>query len=143
MNQVGLEEKVKNYMNNLDTYLTKEMPDGTELSGGEWQRIAIARGFLKDSDLILLDEPTAALDPITEMKIFEIFHALSKNITSITISHRIGPTRFSDRIIVMENGEIVEEGHFNELMSKKGIYYEMYKSQAKWYQEEKQTMGVG
>jgi ATP-binding cassette subfamily B protein len=136
LQKVGLYEKVKNYQFNLDTYLTREIPDGRELSGGEWQKLAIARGFLKDSDLIILDEPTAALDPLSEMKIFELFNKLSENKTTITISHRLGPTKYSDRIIVMDNGNIVEEGNYDELMNKRGVYYEMYLSQAKWYEEQ-------
>ncbi|AXR15609.1 ABC transporter ATP-binding protein [Bacillus cereus] len=136
LQKVGLYEKVKNYQFNLDTYLTREIPAGRELSGGEWQKLAIARGFLKDSDLIILDEPTAALDPLSEMKIFELFNKLSENKTTITISHRLGPTKYSDRIIVMDNGNIVEEGNYDELMNKRGVYYEMYLSQAKWYEEQ-------
>ncbi|MDM5247121.1 MULTISPECIES: ATP-binding cassette domain-containing protein [unclassified Lysinibacillus] len=119
----------------LETHLTKEIKDGAELSGGEWQKVAIARAFLKDAELIVLDEPTSALDPITEMKVFELFHELSRNKTTITISHRIGPTRLSDRILVMEHGQIVEEGSFQELMEKKGLYYEMYQIQARYYEE--------
>ncbi|PFQ75319.1 ABC transporter permease, partial [Bacillus thuringiensis] len=87
-------------------------------------------------DLIILDEPTAALDPLSEMKIFELFNKLSENKTTITISHRLGPTKYSDRIIVMDNGNIVEEGNYDELMNKRGVYYEMYLSQAKWYEEQ-------
>ncbi|KAA6467551.1 ABC transporter ATP-binding protein [Bacillus cereus] len=136
LQKVGLYEKVKNYQFNLDTYLTREIPAGRELSGGEWQKLAIARGFLKDSDLIILDEPTASLDPLSEMKIFELFNKLSENKTTITISHRLGPTKYSDRIIVMDNGNIVEEGNYDELMNKRGVYYEMYLSQAKWYEEQ-------
>lgn len=143
LQKVELYEKVKNYQYNLDTYLTKELSEGSELSGGEWQRIAIARGFLKDSDLIILDEPTASLDPITEMKIFEIFNNLSETKTTITISHRIGPTKLSDRIIVMNKGKIVEEGTFNELMNKRGLYYEMYISQSKWYENEDNIIEEG
>lgn len=136
LRKVELYEKVNSYRNNLDTYLTIEMPEGSELSGGEWQRLAIARGFLKEADLIILDEPTAALDPITEVKIFKMFRNLSKQKTTITISHRIGPTRYADRILVMDKGKIVEEGTFQELMDKKGSYYEMYKSQSKWYENQ-------
>ncbi|WDF50306.1 ABC transporter ATP-binding protein [Paenibacillus sp. KACC 21273] len=135
LKKVDLYHKIINFDKKLDTYLTKEMPNGSELSGGEWQKLAIARGFLKNTDLIILDEPTAALDPISELNIFEVFYKLAKNKTIITISHRLGPTRLADRIIVMDNGEIYEEGSFDELMSKKGMYYEMYLSQANWYKD--------
>lgn len=133
LKKVDLYNKISNFDNKLDTYLTKEMPNGSELSGGEWQKLAIARGFLKNTDLIILDEPTAALDPISELNIFEVFYKLAQNKTIITISHRLGPTRLADRIIVMNNGEIHEEGSFDELMSKKGMYYEMYLAQSNWY----------
>ncbi|MNK70814.1 Heterocyst differentiation ATP-binding protein HepA [compost metagenome] len=135
LKEVGMYEVVNNYKNQLDTYLSKEMPEGKELSGGEWQKIAIARALIKDADLIILDEPTSALDPISEMKIFNLFYRLSKGKTTITTSHRIGPTRLSDRIIVMEQGRIVEEGSYKDLMNLKGRYYEMYMSQASWYNE--------
>ena len=135
LEKVNFTEKVQNLSRNLETHLTKEVENGLELSGGEWQKIAIARAFLKDAELIVLDEPTSALDPITEMKVFELFHELSRNKTTITISHRIGPTRLSDRILVMEHGQIVEEGSFEELMENKGLYYEMYQVQAKYYEE--------
>ncbi|MED3467490.1 MULTISPECIES: ABC transporter ATP-binding protein [Bacillus cereus group] len=134
LSKVGLYEKIRNYKQGLNTYLTREMDAGKELSGGEWQRIAIARGFLKDADLIILDEPTAALDPVTELNVFKLFNELSQNKTTITISHRLGPTKFADRIIVMAQGKIVEEGNYNELIKKKGLYYEMYMSQLKWYE---------
>ncbi|WP_240315616.1 ABC transporter ATP-binding protein [Sporosarcina sp. PTS2304] len=136
LESVGLSNKVKNYKNKLETYLTREIPDGSDLSGGEWQRIAIARGFLKDSDVIVLDEPTAAVDPITELEIFELFNSLSKDKTTITISHRLGPTKYSDRIIVLDKGKIVEEGSFQTLIKKRGLFYEMYQSQSNWYKDE-------
>ncbi|MGY3312020.1 ATP-binding cassette subfamily B protein [Peribacillus simplex] len=142
LKDVGLHEKVNKFEQGLETYLTREIPEGSDLSGGEWQRIAIARGFLKDSDLIILDEPTAAVDPITELRIFEIFNILSKGKTTITISHRLGPTKFSDRIIVMENGKIKEEGNYKQLMEEKGLYYRMYLSQSNWYNKEKDVLEV-
>lgn len=142
IDEVGMLDKFKEANTGIDHYLTKEMPNGSELSGGEWQRLAIARAFLKESEFVILDEPTAALDPITELKIFETFHLLSKTKTTITISHRIGPTRLSDRIIVMDKGEVVEEGSFQELINKQGLYYEMYTSQSKWYQDEELEVEV-
>ncbi|MCR8845074.1 ABC transporter ATP-binding protein/permease [Paenibacillus sp. SC116] len=142
LQKVGLYEKVFNFEHKLDTYLTKEIPNGSELSGGEWQRVALARGFLRDADLMILDEPTAALDPINELKLFELFHSLSRDKTTITISHRIGPTKYSDKIIVMDQGKIVEAGNYDYLMSLKGLYYEMYMSQMKFYQDSRVEEGV-
>lgn len=141
LNEVGLEDKIKNCVDGLETYLTKELPNGTELSGGEWQKVAIARAFMKESDLVILDEPTSALDPISELKIFETFYKLSKNKTTLTISHRIGPTRLSDLIIVMDKGKIAEKGTFEELINKKGLFYKMYESQSVWYKDELINVG--
>ncbi|WP_341299572.1 ABC transporter ATP-binding protein [Lysinibacillus sp. FSL H8-0500] len=135
LKHVNLYDKVNSLDHLLETYLTREMPDGEDLSGGEWQKIAIARGFMKDADLIILDEPTAAMDPVSELEIFRIFNELSKDKTSITISHRLGPTKYADRIVVMDKGKIVEEGNYEELMLRKGLYYEMYISQLSWYQD--------
>lgn len=136
LNNVGLNNKVKDLVYGLDTYLAKDLPDGTEFSGGEWQKVAISRAFIKDAEMILLDEPTAALDPKSELKIFELFHDLSKDKTTLTISHRIGPTRRSNAIIVMDKGKIVEKGTFEELLINKGLFYEMYNSQSQWYIDE-------
>ncbi|SHH47568.1 ABC transporter ATP-binding protein [Virgibacillus chiguensis] len=143
LKKVSLDEKVLTFKEGLNTYLTKEMPNGSELSGGEWQRVALARAVYKNTNFIVLDEPTAALDPIAELEIFNMFHNISKDKTSVTVSHRIGPTKLSDRIIVIEKGEIVEEGTFNYLMSTKGLYYKMYKAQSKWYDSEsKQALTI-
>ncbi|QWG77732.1 MULTISPECIES: ABC transporter ATP-binding protein [Bacillus] len=136
LKKVGLDSKLSNYVDGLDTYLTKELPNGTELSGGEWQKIALARAFMKESDLIILDEPTAALDPISELKVFETFYRLSKNKTTLTISHRIGPTKRSDLIIVMDKGKVVEQGTFEELINNQGLFYKMYESQSVWYKDD-------
>lgn len=119
---------------NLDQLLRKDF-GGLELSGGEWQKLAIARGVFKDSNLIIFDEPTASIDPILENKIFAVFKELTKDRTSVLVSHRIGPTRLADKIIVLDGGRIVEEGTFDELMQRKGKYYELYTLQSKWYQE--------
>lgn len=91
---------------------------------------------MKESDLVILDEPTAALDPISELKVFETFYRLSKNKTTLTISHRIGPTKRSDLIIVMDKGKIVEQGTFEELINNQGLFYKMYESQSVWYKDD-------
>ncbi|HOA63776.1 MAG TPA: ATP-binding cassette domain-containing protein, partial [Bacilli bacterium] len=102
---------------------------------GQWQKVAIARGIFRQSNLIIFDEPTAAIDPLLENKIFALFKELTKDRTSILVSHRIGPTKMADEIIVLEKGRIVEKGTFKELMDLKGKYYELYTLQAQWYQE--------
>lgn len=118
---------------NADTILSREF-GGQDLSGGEWQRIAIARGLYRTHDLIVLDEPTAAIDPIEEANVFNSFKEISVGKTCIFVTHRLGSTQIADRIIVMETGEIVEEGTHKELMDLKGRYYHLLKSQAQWYE---------
>lgn len=117
----------------LDTILSREF-GGQDLSGGEWQRLAIARGLYRPHDLIILDEPTAAIDPIEEANVFNSFKRISACKTCVFVTHRLGSTQIADKIIVMEKGEIVEEGTHKELMELKGRYYHLLKSQAQWYE---------
>lgn len=109
--------------------------EGRELSIGQWQKLAIARGIFKESSIIVLDEPTAALDPVMETNILKLFLQISNKKTAIIVSHRIGICREVDKIIVMKNGKLVEIGTHNELLQKKGEYYQLYKMQQKWYVE--------
>ncbi|MGQ4669066.1 ATP-binding cassette domain-containing protein, partial [Metabacillus halosaccharovorans] len=131
----GLEEFINKLPNNYGTYLTRYLYDGIDLSGGQWQKIALSRAFIRDSEFVILDEPTAALDPISELEIFEKFVTLSNNKTVIFISHKMVSTRLADRIIVMHQGNIHEEGTFEELISNKGLFYEMYNIQNGIYKD--------
>ncbi|AVI94940.1 Abc-type multidrug transport system, atpase and p ermease component [Oenococcus oeni] len=108
---------------------------GIEFSGGELQKIAIARAWYKDAPIVVLDEPTSALDPISEAEIYEHFDSLVKGKTAIYISHRMSSTRFSSRILVLENGRVIENGDHHTLMKKKGLYYRLYSEQAKYYEK--------
>lgn len=117
----------------LDTQLGREF-GGVDLSGGEWQKVAIARGLNKDADIIVLDEPTSALDPLVEYDILERFLDITKGKTSVIISHRIGLCRFADRIIVMKNGKIIQTGTHSELLAAGGEYGRMWHEQARWYE---------
>lgn len=118
----------------LNTLLGSEF-DGRDLSIGQWQKLAIARGMFKESSIIVLDEPTAALDPIMETTILKMFLQIAKEKTAIIVSHRIGICREVDKIIVMKKGKVVEIGDHDELLAKKGEYYQLYKMQQKWYVE--------
>jgi ATP-binding cassette subfamily B protein len=120
------------FTNGLDTMLSREF-DGTELSGGEWQRVAIARGFYRRHELIILDEPTSAIDPIEESNIFRLFKESARGKTAVLVTHRLGSAKIADRIIVMENGRITESGAHADLMEKQGKYFSMFTEQAKWY----------
>lgn len=106
---------------------------GRDLSGGQWQKVATSRSFLKDSKIIILDEPSAALDPIAESELYERYMRLSQGKTVIYISHRLGIARLADRVIVMEQGEIIEEGSHELLLEQKGRYYEMWITQSSLY----------
>ena len=107
---------------------------GRDLSGGEWQRIATARSFMRETPwLVVLDEPTAALDPLAEQAVFERFIERSAGRTSVLISHRLSSVRTCDRILVLDNGTIVEDGNHETLLAKDGLYAQFFKAQAQWY----------
>lgn len=108
---------------------------GRELSVGQWQKLAIARGMMKDSSVIFLDEPTAALDPLMETKVLKMFLKIAREKTAIIVSHRIGICKEVDKIIVMKEGKIAEIGNHEKLLAEKGEYYRLYTMQQKWYEE--------
>lgn len=117
-----------------DTALTRYFDDdGTELSIGQWQKLSIARAFYSDSDFLILDEPTASLDPIAEQEIFTQFGQLRKDKTTIFVSHRLSSATIASKIVVLEDGMIAEEGNHRELMAKRGRYYELFSTQAMRY----------
>lgn len=130
-------DKLNALTNGLDTILTKEFDNsGTQLSGGERQKIAIARGFYKNSDLIILDEPSSALDPDAEYELNKAITEYAKEKTVIFISHRLSTTRNADKIYMFKDGEIIESGSHEELMSKNGQYAYMFNLQAEKYTKE-------
>lgn len=117
-----------------DQALGKRFNQGVELSGGEWQKIALARAYMKDAQVLVLDEPTAALDARAEYEVFERFAELTRGKTAILISHRFSTVRMADRILVLHRGELVEAGSHAELLEKGGRYAELFNLQAKGYQ---------
>ena len=116
-----------------DTELTRRFEGGVDLSGGEWQRVALARAFVRDAALVILDEPTAALDAKAEYQLFLRFRELAKGKTALLISHRLSTVRMADRILVLEDGRIVEEGSHAELVARRGRYAALYEMQAGRY----------
>lgn len=136
IDDVGLREKILSLEKGLYTLLMKNVnSDAIELSGGEEQKLVMARALYKDAPLVVLDEPTAALDPIAENDLYLKYNKLVEGKTSIFISHRLSSTKFCDKILMIENGEIVESGSHIELMKKAGKYAELYKIQSQYYEE--------
>ncbi len=134
--EADLEEKFRSLPQGIYTHLGKQyFEDGIELSGGETQRLVLARALYKNAPVLLLDEPTAALDPIAEDRIYQKYSEMTKGRTSLFISHRLASTRFCDRILFMENGKIAEEGSHDALMRAGGKYKELFDVQSKYYQE--------
>ena len=117
-----------------DQALGKRFNQGVELSGGEWQKIALARSYMRDAQLLILDEPTAALDARAEYEVFQRFSELTKGKTAVLISHRFSTVRMADRILVLDQGELLEQGSHKELLNKKGRYAELFNLQAMGYQ---------
>jgi len=113
--------------------LGKRFKRGVELSGGEWQKIAIARAYMRDSQLLILDEPTAALDARAEYEVFNRFKELSAGRTAVLISHRFSSVRMADRILVLNQGEIEAMGTHDELLEQNGRYAELFRLQAQGY----------
>lgn len=129
----GVDNFVSKFKNGYATELGRYLTDGEDLSGGQWQKMALARTLLRSGEIVILDEPTSALDPQTELEVFEQFDTMTKDKTVIFISHRMAAARLADRILVMKNGHLVEVGNHNELMAYNSEYKKMFVMQAKWY----------
>ncbi len=134
--QADADDFILKLPNGYDTPLMRYFePDGIELSIGQWQKLSVARAFYSRSDILILDEPTASLDPLAEQEIFNRFDELRRDKTTIFVSHRLSSATVASKIAVLEYGELVEEGTHRELMDKKGRYYELFTTQAKRYIE--------
>lgn len=117
-----------------DQMLGKRFAEGIDLSGGEWQKIALARAYMRDAQIVILDEPTASLDARAEYEVFKRFSELTKGKSAVIISHRFSTVRMADRILVLKNGELLELGTHEELLHKNGLYAELFALQAQGYQ---------
>ena len=134
--KAGLAEAIASLPQGYDTHLGKQVYlDGVELSGGQTQRLMLARALYKDGAFLVLDEPTAALDPIAESDIYQKYNEMTAGKSSVFISHRLASTRFCDRILFIKDGGIAEEGTHEELLHKGGAYAKLFEVQARYYQE--------
>lgn len=132
--KAGLEETAAKLPLGLDTPLGKIKEGGQDVSGGEWQKIAMARAVFNPAPVRILDEPTASLDPVSESRMYKEFEKISRDKTTIFISHRLGSTKLAHEIFVLGNGRIIEKGDHQHLMNLDGVYAQMYESQRSWYE---------
>lgn len=134
LEQAGIKERVTKMEKGLEEYVYKQGDEGVEISGGEAQKLAIARALYKDAPVVILDEPTAALDPLSELEIYEKFDEMVNEKTAIYISHRMSSCRFCENIIVFDYGKIIQMGSHEELVGQKdNMYYELWNAQSKYY----------
>lgn len=138
LSKLEITRVVEELPHGIDTHLGKLSEGSVDLSGGQWQRVAIARTIFSNAPIYILDEPTAALDPISESNLYKMFREISKGKSTFLITHRLGAARIADEILVIEDGRVVEKGSHKELVNKKGIYAEMFEMQRSWYDEKAQ-----
>ncbi|OJH17800.1 hypothetical protein BLX88_16650 [Bacillus obstructivus] len=134
--RTGIHSKVEKFPKQYETILGRLFDGGLELSGGQWQKLALSRSLFRETDLIILDEPTSSLDPISEIEILQQLFKQTPDKSMIFITHRLGTAYLADEILVMKNGEIIERGSHSDLLSYRGQYYEMYTSQSQLYEKE-------
>jgi ATP-binding cassette subfamily B protein len=135
----GADSAIRRLPQGYDTPLGFQFKRGRELSIGEWQKVALARAFLRDSELVVLDEPTASLDPLAEAEVFEHFRRAIQGRSAVLISHRFSTVRMADYIYVLDNGRVAESGTHQELFNRGGLYARLYSAQAARYQEQPRT----
>ena len=131
----GIHDTLIQLPQGYDTVMSRTFADGEELSIGQWQKLALARAFVRDSQLILLDEPTSSLDAAAEFEFFEKFREMARGRSALIISHRFSTVRLADRIYVLDGGRLIEEGNHDALVTLDGLYAHLYRQQASYYRE--------
>ena len=139
--QFDMDFEAGQFAEGRDTILSREF-GGTELSGGQWQKIAIMRGLYRDREVMVLDEPTSAIDPLEETRLYQKFAEMAEGRTAFIVTHRIGLTKIADRIMVMDRGRLVQTGTYEELEKEEGMFREMLQAQKKWYMQGKNTTAL-
>lgn len=133
--QLDLDKKIKELPSGIDTYLNKDIyENATDLSLGQKQKLAIARALYQDADFLILDEPTASLDPLAESKIYEHFNEMTEGKTAIFISHRMSSSRFTDKILLLDGGRAAAFDSHDKLMAYDNLYSKLYKAQAQYFE---------
>ena len=142
LDRAGLREAVNALPQGLDTSITQRLErDGVDLSGGQQQRLLFARALYKDAPILILDEPTAALDPLAEADLYQKYAREMADKTGVFISHRLGSTQFCDRVVYLDSGRITETGTHQELLARGGAYAKLFEVQSSWYKDEKKEDG--
>jgi ATP-binding cassette subfamily B protein len=137
--QTNLVSAITTLPQGIDTLLGPDLVDGVDLSGGQWQQLALARAHFRDRPLVLLDEPTVAIDALQEVELYMQFLKIAKNHTTIIVSHRLPIARLADKIIVLDEGRVIEQGSHTQLMARRdGEYRRMFQAQSEMYREEKE-----
>ena len=134
--QIGLNQTIDALSDRMNTPLGRYTDNAQDLSGGQWQRVAIARTIVSPAPIHILDEPTSAADPVSESELYREFEEISRGWTTIFISHRLGSTKLADKIFLIHDGKIAESGTHEDLMRSGGMYSVMYESQRSWYKWE-------
>ncbi|MCJ7839766.1 ABC transporter ATP-binding protein/permease [Lederbergia sp. NSJ-179] len=140
--QSGIDQVLSQLPYGYQTLLGREYENSKDLSGGEWQKVAIARAYFKEADILVLDEPTAALDAQSEYEVYKQFSQVAAGKTTMLISHRLGSAKLADKIIHLQAGELVETGNHEELIARQGLYADLYRQQAGWYQHREEEKDV-
>jgi len=141
--QAGAENIIAALPKQYDTMLSKQFKNGQDLSLGQWQRIALARAFYRNAPFVILDEPSASLDPRAEADLFSKVHTLLGGRTVLLISHRFSSVRYADRIYVLQSGGVIEQGSHAELMTAGGLYADLFTMQAAAYIDRVDSVGGG
>nr|WP_236588107.1 ABC transporter ATP-binding protein [Tumebacillus amylolyticus] len=140
--QSGAAEFISRLPQGYDQQLGAAYHNGVDLSGGQWQKTAMARAYLRPATLLVMDEPTASLDPLAEVEVYRQFSELAEGKTALLVSHRLGSATLADRILVLKQGKLVEVGNHQGLLRESGEYAKLFTSQAQWYRQDEEQGGV-